>query len=140
MTQQHQKWIQLVKDKLSSEGMTQTHLARACGVKKPTISELLKYGKGSNRLKNRVCDVLGIDETWVDLGEQKGANMKTLKKVFEKIKDVIDDWLWSYTGLMISCTFLAIVGSILGSIVGVGVFLIIKLILHKLFGLPFTVD
>lgn len=71
MTQQHQKWIQLVKDKLSSEGMTQTHLARACGVKKPTISELLKYGKGSNRLKNRVCDVLGIDETWVDLGEQE---------------------------------------------------------------------
>nr|UWG81011.1 MAG: helix-turn-helix domain protein [Bacteriophage sp.] len=69
MTQQHQKWIQLVKDKLNSEGMTQTHLARACGVKKPTISELLKYGKGSNRLKNRVCDVLGIDETWVDLGE-----------------------------------------------------------------------
>ena len=76
MTQQHQKWIQLVKDKLNSEGMTQTHLARACGVKKPTISELLKYGKGSNRLKNRVCDVLGIDETWVDLGEQKEANMK----------------------------------------------------------------
>ena len=76
MTQQHQKWIQLVKDKLNSEGMTQTHLARACGVKKPTISELLKYGKGSNRLKNRVCDVLGIDETWVDLGEQKGAKMK----------------------------------------------------------------
>ena len=71
MTQQHQKWIQLVKDKLNSEGMTQTHLARACGVKKPTISELLKYGKGSNRLKNRVCDVLGIDETWVDLGEQE---------------------------------------------------------------------
>ena len=71
MSQQHQKWIQLVKEKLSSEGMTQTHLARACGVKKPTISELLKYGKGSDRLKNRVCDVLGIDETWVDLGEQE---------------------------------------------------------------------
>lgn len=69
MSQQHQKWIQLVKEKLSSEGMTKTHLARACGVKKPTISELLKYGKGSDKLKNRVCDVLGIDETWVDLGE-----------------------------------------------------------------------
>jgi len=69
MSQQHQKWIQIVKDKLNSEGMTQTHLARACGVKKPTISELLKYGKGSDRLKNRVCDVLGIDESWVDLGE-----------------------------------------------------------------------
>jgi gp8 len=69
MSQQHQRWIQLVKDKLNTEGMTQTHLARACGVKKPTISDLLKYGKGSNKLKNRVCDVLGIDETWVELGE-----------------------------------------------------------------------
>lgn len=74
MSQQHQKWIQIVKDKLNSEGMTQTHLARACGVKKPTISELLKYGKGSNKLKNRVCDVLGIDESWVDLGEQEEGN------------------------------------------------------------------
>ena len=69
MSQQHQKWIQIVKVKLNSEVMTQTHFARACGVKKPTISELLKYGKGSDRLKNRVCDVLGIDESWVDLGE-----------------------------------------------------------------------
>jgi hypothetical protein len=67
MSQQHQKWIQLVKDKLNTEGMTRTHLARACGVKKPTISDLLKYGKGSIKLKNRVCDVLGIDETWVEL-------------------------------------------------------------------------
>ena len=74
MSQQHQKWIQLVKDKLNTEGMTQTHLARACGVKKPTISDLLKYGKGSNKLKNRVCDVLGIDETWVELGEQNMNN------------------------------------------------------------------
>ena len=69
MSRQHQKWVQLVKDKLDSEKMTQTHLARACGVKKPTISELLKYGKGSDKLKNRVCDVLRIDETWVELGE-----------------------------------------------------------------------
>ena len=71
MSRQHQKWIQLVKNKLDSEKMTQTHLARACGVKKPTISELLKYGKGSDKLKNRVCDVLGIDETWV---EQEGGD------------------------------------------------------------------
>lgn len=84
MSLQHQKWIQIVKDKLNSEGMTQTHLARACGVKKPTISELLKYGKGSNKLKNRVCDVLGIDESWVDLGEQdrqiKTATVKMFKE------------------------------------------------------------
>lgn len=66
--------------------------------------------------------------------------MKTLKKAFEKIKDVIDDFLWSYTGLIISCTFLAIIGAILGSIAGVGFFLIIKLLICKLFGLPFTVD
>lgn len=66
--------------------------------------------------------------------------MRKLKKAFEKIKDVIDDFLWSYTGLIISCTFLAIIGAILGSIAGVGFFLIIKLLICKLFGLPFTVD
>ena len=88
MSQQHQKWIQLVKDKLNSEGMTKTHLARACGVKKPTISELLKYGKGSDRLKNRVCDVLGIDESWVDLGEQEMNN--TAQKVTRIDKDAWD--------------------------------------------------
>ena len=70
MSQQHKKWIQLVKDKLNEENMPQTHLARACGVKKPTISELLKYGKGSDKLKNRVCDVLHIDASWVDLEEE----------------------------------------------------------------------
>ena len=85
MSQQHQKWIQLVKEKLGSEGMTQTHLARACGVKKPTISELLKYGKGSDRLKNRVCDVLGIDETWVDLGEQEEQLIWELNTTLIKI-------------------------------------------------------
>lgn len=88
MSQQHQKWIQIVKDKLNSEGMTQTHLARACGVKKPTISELLKYGKGSDKLKNRVCDVLGIDESWVDLGEQEMNN--TAQKVTRIDKDAWD--------------------------------------------------
>lgn len=49
--------------------MTQTHLARACGVAKATISELLKYGKGSVRLKNKVSDILHIDESWTDLEE-----------------------------------------------------------------------
>lgn len=69
MSQQHQKWIQLVKNKLSLGGMTQTYLARTCGVEEPTISELLKYGKDSDRLKNRVCDVLDLDESGLDLGE-----------------------------------------------------------------------
>lgn len=66
--------------------------------------------------------------------------MNKIKKGFEKIKDGIDDWIWSDTGLIIGCTSLTIVGTILGSIIGVGVFLIIKLLIHKLFGLPFTVD
>ena len=98
MSQQHQKWIQLVKTELNSKGMTQTHLARACGVKKPTISELLKYGKGSDKLKNRVCDVLGIDETWVDLGEQnmneKKQNNDLIKEIIEKhFENMVDDIL-----------------------------------------------
>ncbi|HEM5623309.1 XRE family transcriptional regulator [Streptococcus suis] len=69
MSKQHKKWIQLVKDKLNEEQMTQTHLARSCGVAKATISELLKYGKGSDKLKNRVSDVLHIDESWTRLEE-----------------------------------------------------------------------
>ncbi|HEM6460586.1 TPA: helix-turn-helix domain-containing protein [Streptococcus suis] len=69
MSQQHKKWIHLVKERLQEEQMTQTHLARACGVAKATISELLKYGKGSDRLKNKVSDVLRIDESWTRLEE-----------------------------------------------------------------------
>ena len=69
MSQQHQKWIQLVENKLMDKQITKTHLARSCGVSKSTISELLKYGKGSDKLKNRVCDVLGIDESWTSLEE-----------------------------------------------------------------------
>ncbi|HEL1995978.1 helix-turn-helix domain-containing protein [Streptococcus suis] len=69
MSQQHKKWIHLVKERLQAEQMTQTHLARACGVAKATISELLKYGKGSDKLKNKVSDVLRIDESWTRLEE-----------------------------------------------------------------------
>ncbi|WP_394350759.1 XRE family transcriptional regulator [Streptococcus equi] len=50
-------------------GWKNVQLARAVGVKSPTITELLKYGKGSDRLKNKVCDVLRIDESWTSLGE-----------------------------------------------------------------------
>ncbi|MGT2743669.1 helix-turn-helix domain-containing protein [Streptococcus plurextorum] len=70
MSQQQKKWIQLVKDKLEAEDMTQTHLARACGVAKATISELLKYGKGSDKLKNKISDVLHIDESWTRLEDE----------------------------------------------------------------------
>ncbi|MBY5032476.1 helix-turn-helix transcriptional regulator [Streptococcus suis] len=69
MSQQHKKWNQLVKDRLNEKQMTQTHLARSCGVAKATISELLKYGKGSDKLKNKVSDVLHIDESWTRLEE-----------------------------------------------------------------------
>lgn len=67
MNPQLQKWIQLVKDKLHEREMPRGDLAKACGVANATISELLKYGKGSDKLKNKVSDVLSIDESWTRL-------------------------------------------------------------------------
>lgn len=69
MSQQHQKWLELVKQKMDEFGWGNVQLSRAVGVKPPTITELLKYGKGSDRLKNKVCDVLGINESWTCLEE-----------------------------------------------------------------------
>lgn len=69
MTQQHQYWLELVKQRMDEYGWKNVQLARAVGVKSPTITELLKYGKGSDRLKNKVCDVLRIDESWTRLEE-----------------------------------------------------------------------
>lgn len=69
MSQQQQYWIQLVNQRMKEYGWKKLQLARAVGVKPPTISELLKYGKGSDRLKNKVSDVLKIDESWTTLEE-----------------------------------------------------------------------
>lgn len=69
MSQQQQYWLDLVKQRMDEHGWKNVHLARAVGVKPPTITELLKYGKGSDRLKNKICDVLRIDESWTTLEE-----------------------------------------------------------------------
>lgn len=69
MSQQLKYWLELVEQKMEEFGWKNVQLARAVGVKSPTITELLKYGKGSDRLKNKVSDVLRIDESWTTLGE-----------------------------------------------------------------------
>ncbi|CRQ99643.1 TPA: XRE family transcriptional regulator [Streptococcus equi subsp. zooepidemicus] len=69
MSKQQELWLDLVEQKMEEFGWKNVQLARAVGVKSPTITELLKYGKGSDRLKNKVCDVLRIDESWTSLGE-----------------------------------------------------------------------
>lgn len=69
MSQQQQIWLEIVKQKLEELDWKNVQLARAVGVKSPTITELLKYGKGSDRLKNKVSDVLRIDESWTTLEE-----------------------------------------------------------------------
>lgn len=69
MSRQLEHWLELVEQKMEEFGWKNVQLARAVGVKSPTITELLKYGKGSDRLKNKVSDVLRIDESWTTLGE-----------------------------------------------------------------------
>lgn len=64
MTPQLQEWIQLVKDRLHETEMPRGELAKACGVANSTISELIKYGKGSDELKGKVSKTLGIEKSW----------------------------------------------------------------------------
>ncbi|CTF62865.1 putative prophage protein [Streptococcus pneumoniae] len=44
--------------------MTQAELAKQVSVASSVISELLKYGKGSEPVKEKVADVLGIENPW----------------------------------------------------------------------------
>ena len=44
--------------------MTQAELAKQVPVSSSVISELLKYGKGSDYVKEKVTDVLGIENPW----------------------------------------------------------------------------
>ncbi|VRP76019.1 putative phage DNA binding protein [Streptococcus pneumoniae] len=44
--------------------MTQAELAKQVSVASSVISELLKYGKGSESVKEKVADVLGIENPW----------------------------------------------------------------------------
>lgn len=53
-----------IKTRLIELDMTQTELAKKVFVTPSVISELLKYGKGSDYVKEKVTDVLGIENPW----------------------------------------------------------------------------
>ena len=53
-----------IKARLIEMDMTQTELAKQVSVTSSVISELLKYGKGSESVKEKVADVLGIENPW----------------------------------------------------------------------------
>lgn len=65
MSAQHQKWANLVKERLAEKKWTQSDLAQAVGLRSQgTITDLLKTGKGSVDLKLRVSKILSIREPW----------------------------------------------------------------------------
>ena len=53
-----------IKTRLIELDMTQAELAKQVFVAPSVISELLKYGKGSDHVKEKVVDILGIENPW----------------------------------------------------------------------------
>ncbi|WP_161978810.1 helix-turn-helix domain-containing protein [Streptococcus sp. S784/96/1] len=53
-----------IKVRLIDLDMTQADLAKSVNVTSSVISELLRYGKGSDSVKSRVAEVLGIENPW----------------------------------------------------------------------------
>lgn len=71
MSAQHQKWANLVKERLAEKKWTQSDLTQAVGLRSQgTITDLLKTGKGSVDLKLRVSKILGIREPWEEFEEK----------------------------------------------------------------------
>lgn len=72
MSQQHQIWCALVKEKMNLKGWKNADLAQAIGFsrKSSAISELFSKGKGSVEMKLAVSRVLSIDEPWNDKLEE----------------------------------------------------------------------
>ena len=71
MSVQHQKWANLVKERLAEKKWTQSDLTQAVGLRSQgTITDLLKTGKGSVDLKLRVSKILGIREPWEEFEEK----------------------------------------------------------------------
>lgn len=64
MSQQHQKWLILVKERLNAKGWNQTELAIVLGVTPAAITRLFKSGHGSDSLKLEINRKLGISESW----------------------------------------------------------------------------
>nr|DAV12375.1 MAG TPA: Plasmid maintenance system antidote protein [Caudoviricetes sp.] len=64
MSQQHKKWIEIVKEKIRNRGWSQTDLAIVIGVSPSAITQLFKDRKGSDDLKLRINKKLRISESW----------------------------------------------------------------------------
>lgn len=64
MSDKHKNWVETVLKTLRDKGYKQSDLARACGVSNAAISELLRYGKGSDDLKTRISNFLKIKIGW----------------------------------------------------------------------------
>ena len=64
MSQQHLKWIELVKERIEKRGWSQTDLATVVGVSPSAITQLFKDGKGRDDLKLRINKKLRISESW----------------------------------------------------------------------------
>lgn len=79
MSQQHRKWIELVKDRIEKRGWSQTDLAIVVGVSPSAITQLFKNGKGSDDLKLRINKKLRINESWENFEEQEDR-MKEIEK------------------------------------------------------------
>ena len=70
MSQQHRKWIELVKQRLDEKSWSRSDLAIVVGVSPAMITKLLKTGRGSDELKLQVNRKLNISESWVDFKER----------------------------------------------------------------------
>ena len=82
MSQQHRKWIELVKERTEKRGWSQTDLAIVVGVSPSAITQLFKDGKGSDDLKLRINKKLRISESWEKFEEnQKGEIMTDFKNL-----------------------------------------------------------
>lgn len=56
-----------IKTRLIELDMTQAELAKQVSVASSVISELLRYGKGSDTVKEKVSEVLGIENPWAKI-------------------------------------------------------------------------
>lgn len=65
-----------IKTRLIELDMTQAELAKQVSVASSVISELLKYGKGSDYVKEKVVDILGIENPW--------ENSQSMRKQYEQ--------------------------------------------------------
>lgn len=64
MSEVLKSWIDIVKNKLQEEQLSQSDLAKLVGVSKTSITELFRYGKGSERLKLAISKELKIGAPW----------------------------------------------------------------------------